>query len=368
MIRQARHLAIHGKRDEAIALLVADRTMEAIRELDVLDAVDALGEIAKKTDRPYTTSKALARRRRFDLLKPLLATKPSTLLKHRFVAPSVGGALDGLWRAPAITDDSVLIRDWLVPATIHASGGKAWLERSACAQMLALLGDVAMARMLINEMREAIAHASESERLDLLALLAPALHALGERDDAKRQLDAAQALFDEVYDEDIDNYGVPFQDTITYCRRLVQHLDVLAADHGEPWSPEAIVSATFTNAFSPGRFGENRVARDRWHNAIEHRIARGDVPGAFAIVDEARVGDPSYAPYLVVELANALPRATLDDALAGLLANRIDDRSRAAVIYALAESGHIERARELLTDDVDIGPWRDELTLLTARR
>ena len=362
-VAEARYLVAKGKRDEAIALLVARPTMESIRELDLLDAVDTLGDLAKTTDRPYTTARGLARRRRFDLLKPLLREQPSTYLRDRFVAPGAYGALAGLWVAPAVPDDSMLIRDWLVPAT-----GRAWLEKSSCAQMLALLGDTQMARAIADELESAVAETKdEVAQLERMAILSPALHALGERDEAKRVLDESQARFDQAYEDDVDDYGVPFQDTISHCRSVVKHLDVLAADRTQPWLPEATVSSRFTN--NPTRYGTNRPQRERWGNALDHHGERGDVPAMFAVFEDVRVHDPEQVKYALMELVAALPRTQIDAATAERLAHAAataaDRYATSSVILALAESGHLDRARALVADGVDLGPWRDELT---ARR
>jgi hypothetical protein len=365
VVTQARYLVAKGKRDEAIAALLADASMEAIRELDVLDAIDVLGEIAKQTERPFTTARALARRRRFDLLKPLLVTVPSTYLRDRFVAAGVNGALHGLWCAPAVADDAVLIRDWLLPGTLQVppAKGRAWYERSGCAQMLALLGDVEMARVIVDEFDAALEDAREVERLELLAKLAPIRHALGD-DDARKMLDEAQTIFDTVYDEDIDNYGVPFQDMITHASRVVTHLDALVADRALPWRPESAVSHTFTNVWYHSRYGENRVQRERWSNQIEYRLEAGDLAGTFVVFLEAYASDKPHAPYALIEIVHGLPRAKIDAEIANRLIACVglaDSKdARRAVVLALAESGHVELAKSIVTADIDVAPW-DEL-------
>jgi hypothetical protein len=355
-LASARFLAAQGKRDEAIEVLVADRSMEAIRELDLLDAVDALAAIATRTDRPYTAAKALARRRRFDLLRPLLVTTPSTYLQYRFVAPGVSGALAGLWAAGAVADDSVLVRDWLVPATEGA--GPAWHARSECAQLLALVGDIAMARAISKELRAAIA-GTESERIERMAQLAPVMKALGGGNDCVTLLSDAQRLYDEEYAEDPDDYGIPFQDAILHAHAVVTHLERLVNNRALPWRPAAIVSSRFVGT---RRYGLHRERHELWSHQIDYAIECGDLAPAFRILDEVRRNDADHAPYALIQLASGVPRARIDAAIAARLAQAVDKRSRQAVIFALAEAGHIAQARELVADDVDLGPWRDALT------
>ncbi|HLL21060.1 MAG TPA: hypothetical protein VK427_02965, partial [Kofleriaceae bacterium] len=241
----ARYQLARGRRDEAIATLT-DRSepwhapAQLLVELDRLDAVDAL---AGTQDRLAwhelgPVARGLARRRRFDLLRPML--------ERPFAPPAqcghlVWGALAGLWAAPATPDDTVLVRDWLLPVTVGAPH-----TRSECAQLLALVGDHVMARAIVDELREQRS-ITDGERIDQHTIVAPVLAALGDTHEASSLLAIALDLWAQLYVTSADRQGDTRRDALARAQARVRHLVRLAEHRALPWIGRGTVPTTFTS-------------------------------------------------------------------------------------------------------------------------
>lgn len=319
----ARYLVATGRRAAAIAELT-DRSEpwfspeQLFEELDVLDAVDALGEIAR--DPPVTDyhweplARALGRRRRFDLLRPLLAGEWGSAER---------GAIRGLWEAPAVADDSVLVRDWLISS--HGA------VRSECAQFLALVGDRAMACVLVDGLQPTAA--DPSERAWQLAWLAPAAAAIGDRARANAAL--AEAGSGTMH-------AAPLAEALGWAAQRADHVDALARDRSLPWNPMKRESF------------DDKTGRDR--SAVDYALDARDLP---RLTTTFSLKYHPGLPGLLAAAAERIPRAWIDREIAAWFADAAiahaafandvgGDECVVSVIGALAEAGHLEAARALL--------------------
>ncbi len=299
----------------------------------MLGAVEELGALATRADlREHAAlAYALGRRRRFDLLKPLL--------DKAIVASEIAG----LWDGRASPDDSVLVRDVLVPhADDHA--------RLTCATFLALVGDRAMAQMIVDDFTPA---GSDVERAERLGWLAPPIAALGDPARARALLDQAQQIAEDVFGEDVDDYGAPLKDSVAYSAAMTAHVESLGVSPGLPWGPMRPVSATFTNPINFGRYGENREQIERWNHLLDYALRARDRAAALNILLHVVATDRAHASWFLRSLAEGIPRALIDGWCASRLAIATYQCPEAApaVVGALAEAGHVDAAYTALPRD-----------------